>query len=60
MDKKKILKKIETGYFSLQDADEKIKSDKEIVFIAVKQDGGALKFADKKLKEDKDIIKASK
>ena len=29
MDKKKIFKKIETGYFSLQDADENLKADKE-------------------------------
>ena len=35
MDKKKIFKKIETGYFSLQDADQKLKADKEIVLAAV-------------------------
>ena len=34
MDRKKIFKKIETGYFSLQDADEKLKADKEIVLAA--------------------------
>ena len=36
MDRKKIFKEIENGNFSLQDADEKLKADKEIVLAALK------------------------
>ena len=59
MDKKKIFRKIETGYFSLQDADEKLKADKEIVLEAVKNDGTALEYADDSLKKDKEIVDAA-
>ena len=56
MDKKKIFKKIETGYFSLQDADEKLKADKEIVLAAVKHQGNALTEADKTLQSDRELF----
>ena len=63
MDKKEALKQIKAGkdeedndYFSLADADEKLKADKEVVLAAVKQDDWALKFADDNLKNDPDIL----
>ncbi len=49
MDKKEALKQIKAGNFSLADADEKLKADKEVVLAAVKQDARALQYADKKL-----------
>ena len=65
MDKKEALKQIKAGkdeedndYFSLADADEKLKADKEVVLAAVKQDADALRFADKKLRADKKIVMA--
>ena len=63
MDKKKALKQIKAGDFSLEDADKKLKADKEVVLAAVKQDGHALEYASKKLKADKkfilDVVKQS-
>ena len=63
MDKKEALKQIKAGndeegnnYFSLADADEKLKADKEVVLAAVKQNGLALEYADKKLKADKEVV----
>ncbi len=58
MDKKKIFQKIETGYFSLQEADDKLKADKEVVLAAVKQDVSALDldYVDDSLKNDPDIL----
>ena len=63
MDKKKALEQIKWGkdeegndYFSLEDADEKLKADKEVVLAAVKQNGLALEYADKKLKGDKEVV----
>ena len=50
---------IETGYFSLQDADQKLKADKEIVLAAVKHQGNALTEADKTLQSDKEIVLAA-
>ena len=65
MDKKEALKQIKAGkdeedndYFSLADADNKLKADKEVVLAAVKQDADALRFADKKLRADKKIVMA--
>ena len=46
MDTKEALKQIKTGDFSLADADDKLKADKEVVLAAVKQDGSALGYAD--------------
>ena len=66
MDKKEALKQIKAGkdeedndYFSLADADEKLKADKEVVLAAVKQNGLALEYADKKLKADKEVVLAA-
>ena len=59
MDKKEALKQIKVGDFSLQDADKKLKANKEVVLAAVKQDGSALQYADKKLKTDKKIVLAA-
>ena len=56
MDKKEALKKIKAGNFSLLNADNKLKADKEVVLAAVKQDDWALKFADDNLKNDPDIL----
>ena len=56
MDKKEALKKIKAGNFSLQDANEKLKADKEVVLAAVKQNGLALSIADESLKNDPDIL----
>ena len=63
MDKKEALKQINAGkdeednnYFSLAEADEKLKADKEVVLAAVKQDGYALQYADDSLKRDPDIL----
>ena len=63
MDKKEALKQINAGkdeednnYFSLAEADEKLKADKEVVLAAVKQDGYAFQYADKKLRADKEIV----
>mgnify|MGYP001208434180 FL=1 len=59
MDRKKIFKEIENGNFYLQDADEKLKADKEVVLAAVKQSGSALEYANKKLKADKEVVLAA-
>ena len=66
MDKKEALKQIKAGkdeedndYFTLADADEKLKADKEVVLAAVKQNGLALEYADKKLKADKEVVLAA-
>ena len=63
MDKKEALKQINAGkdeednnYFSLADADKKLKADKEVVLEAVKKESSALDYADDKLKTDKDVI----
>ena len=45
MDRKKIFKEIENGNFYLQDADEKLKADKEVV----------LALSDK-FKKNKDVV----
>jgi len=42
LDKKEVLKQIEDGIFSLEDADEKLKADKEVILVAVKQDATLL------------------
>ena len=60
MDKKKIFQKIETGYFSLQEADDKLKADKEVVLAAVKHDAWSLNYANDKLKADKKIVLPNK
>ena len=54
MDRKKIFKEIENGNFYLQDADEKLKADKEVVLAAVKHSGSALYDANKKTIESLD------
>ena len=54
MDRKKIFKEIENGNFSLQDADEKLKADKEIVLAALKESGDDLEYVDDKLKTNKE------
>ena len=68
MDKKEALKQIKAGNFSLQDADEKLKADKEVVLAAVKQSKwdlmqlkmvNSLEHADKKLKADKEVVLAA-
>ena len=59
MDKKEALKQIKAGNFTLADADEKLKADKEVVLAAVKQDGFALGDADDKLKADKEVLLAA-
>ena len=59
MNKKEALKQIKAGNFSLLNADNKLKADKEVVLAAVKQDGRALRHADKKLKADKEIVLAA-
>ena len=59
MDKKEALKQIKVGDFSLQDADKKLKGDKEVVLEAVKQYGRALQYPDKKLKADKEVVLAA-
>ena len=63
MDKKEALKQIKAGDFSLEDADKKLKADKEVVLAVIKQDGHALEYASKKLKADKkfilDVVKQS-
>jgi len=66
MDKKEALKQIKAGkdeegnnYFSLADADEKLKADKEVVLAAVKQNGYALEHAYKKLRADKEVVLAA-
>ena len=66
MDKKEALMQINAGkdeednnYFSLAEADEKLKADKEVVLAAVKQDGYALQYADKKLRADKEVVLAA-
>ncbi len=56
MDKKKTLKQIKARDFSLEDADEKLKADKEVVLAAVKQDGNGLQYVDKKFKKDKEVV----
>ena len=52
MDKKEALIQIKAGNFSLLNADNKLKADKEVVLAVVKQDGSSLDNADKKLKRD--------
>ena len=66
MDKKEVLKQINAGkdeegnnYFSLADADEKLKADKEVVLAAVKSNGYALEHASEKLKADKEVVLAA-
>jgi len=59
MDKKEALKQIKAGNFSLLNADNKLKADKEVVLAAVKQDGRALRHADEKLKADKEVVLAA-
>ena len=49
MDKKEALKQIKAGDFSLKDAGDKLKADKEVVLAAVKQDGWAVKWIRKKI-----------
>ena len=56
MDRKKIFKEIENGNFSLQDADEKLKADKEIVLAALKESGDDLEYVDDKLKTNKKLF----
>ena len=56
MNKKEALKQIKAGNFSLKDADDKLKADKEVVLAAVKQNGLALSIADESLKNDPDIL----
>lgn len=56
MDKKKALKQIKAGDFSLADADKKLKADKEVVLAAVKQYGYVLQYADENLKADKEVV----
>jgi len=56
MDKKEALKQIKAGDFSLADANEKLKADKDVVLVAVKQYGSALQYADDQLKADKDVV----
>ena len=56
MNKKEALKQIKAGNFSLKDADDKLKADKEVVLAAVKQDASNLQYADKKLKADKEVV----
>ena len=41
MDKKEALKQIKADNFKLEDADDKLKADKEVVLAAVKQNGYA-------------------
>ena len=41
---------------ALEVASDELKKDKELVLVAIKQDGLALEFASNKLKEDKDFI----
>ena len=55
MDKKEVLKQIKAGNFSLGDADEKLKADKEVVLAAVKQNKEALQHLDKAYKIRKQI-----
>ena len=56
MDKKEALKQIKAGDFSLANADDKLKADKEVVLAAIKQDGSALEYADNSFKKDKKIV----
>ena len=56
MDKKEALKQIKAGNFSLADANEKLKADKEVVLAAVKKSRDALEYADDSLKNDPDIL----
>ena len=59
MDKKEALKQIKAGDFYLGSADDKFKSDKEVVLAAVKKSGSDLEYADKKLRADKKIVLAA-
>ena len=59
MDKKEALKQIKAGDFSLADADDKLKADKEVVLAAVKQASYTLQYADKKLKGNKEVVLAA-
>jgi len=59
MDKKEALKQIKAGDFSLKDAGDKLKADKEIVLAAVKGNGNVLEYADEKLKADKEVVLAA-
>ena len=57
MDKKEALKQIRAGnFFSLADADKKLRADKEVVLAAVKEYGSGLEYADEKLKADKEVV----
>jgi len=47
------------GALALEYANEKLKADKEIVLVAVTNDGRALDYADEKLKADKEIVLAA-
>ena len=57
MDKKEALKQIKAGDFYLGSADDKFKSDKEVVLAAVKKSGSDLEYADKKLRADDEDVK---
>ena len=59
MDKKEALKQIKAGNFSLLNADNRLKADKEVVLAAVKREGRVLDNADKKLKGDKEVVLAA-
>ena len=44
----------------LRYASAELKNDKDIVLVAVAQDGDALQYASEELKKDKEVVKAAK
>ena len=56
MDKKEALKKIKEDDFFLDDADKKLKADKEVVLAVIKNNPLDLEYADKKLQADKEVV----
>merc|ERR1712187_635486 len=53
------LQDIENGWVDLRDADESMKSNREIVTAAVRCDGVALQHASDKLKNDRGVVLAA-